>query len=222
MKIFVSKMSLLFFAVALFAISLPNAHAQDEMNGGWHIPRLADFGAGIQGGYINSQESDGGNGFGGAHLRFRVLSFLGVEVSADAIEETFQNESIIVSETPVNLTGQVYPFGAPFTLLPWPIAPYLAGGATWVYYRTDFEKSLATPPTNLQAAAPLEHYKAPGWHAGIGVDFGLGKNVSINLEYRGTFWNFRENIDSGAVRAALPDLATNNYQLRAGLTFLFG
>ena len=35
MKIFVSKMSLLFFAVAFFAISLPNAHAQDEMNGGW-------------------------------------------------------------------------------------------------------------------------------------------------------------------------------------------
>ncbi|MDC4222686.1 MAG: hypothetical protein MPW15_00160 [Candidatus Manganitrophus sp.] len=38
---------------------------------------------------------------------------------------------------------------------------------------------------------------------------------------RATLWDFRENIDHAAVRAALPDLETNNDTVRGALTFLF-
>lgn len=52
--------------------------------------------------------------------------------------------------------------------------------------------------------------------------FGLKtENVTFSVEYRATFWDFRENIDNAAVRAALPDLETNNDTVRGALTFLF-
>lgn len=213
MKGFGFKTGLLILALVLMGGF--SAHALE-----WK-PEIANVGAGVHGGFLNSRDGDEGEGFAGAHLRFRLLSFLGIEVSADTIEETYGNESIVLSETPLNVTGLLYPIGAPFTFLPWPVTPYVAGGMTWVYFRTDFEGPLATPPTNLQAAAPLQHDLAPGWHAGGGFDIGITKNVTFNIEYRATFWNFRENIDSAAVRAALPDLDTNNYTVRGGLTFLF-
>jgi hypothetical protein len=209
-------------AVLAFVLMYPlSIHAQDEeARRVWYIPEIANIGAGVHGGYLISQDADEGDPFAGAHLRFRFLSFMGIEVSASTIEETFLEESVIVSETPFNVTGLIYPLGAPFTLFPWPVTPYLAGGATWVYFKTDFEGPLATAP-NLQAAAPLDHYVAPGWHAGIGFDIGFTQNVTFNIEYRGTFWDFRENIDNAAVRAGIPDLSTNNHSVRGGLTFLF-
>lgn len=212
-------------SVVVLALTLAgplSARAQDpETQSAWYVPEIANIGAGVHGGFLSSRDGDGGEGFAGAHLRFRVLSFLGVEVSADTVEETFLDESVVVSQTPLHVTGLIYPFGTPFAILPWPVAPYLAGGMTWVYFRTDFEKGLATPPTNLQAAAPLEHDAAPGWHAGGGFDIGITQNVTFNIEYRATFWAFRENIDNAAVRAGVPHLETNNYTVRGGLTFLF-
>ncbi|TAK07983.1 MAG: hypothetical protein EPO39_05500 [Candidatus Manganitrophaceae bacterium] len=207
--------------LALMLTGAVSAYAQEETKRAWYMPEIANVGAGIHGGFQNSKDSDGGTGFGGAHLRFRFLSFLGIEVAADATTETFLNESVVLTETPLSVTGLIYPFGAPFTFFPWPVTPYLAGGGTWVFFRTDFRNGLATGATNLQAAAPPETYLAPGWHAGAGLDIGLTKNVAFNIEYRQTFWDFRENIDNATVRAALPDLSTNNYQIRGGLTFLF-
>lgn len=213
------------WVLALILAGTLTARAQDDETKGekraWYIPELANIGVGVHGGWLNSSDADSGEGFGGAHLRFRALSFLGIEVSSDVIEETFRNKTIDVYETPLNVTGLIYPLGAPFTFLPTPVSPYLAGGATWVYYRTNFRGALATPPTNLQAASGPETYRARGWHAGIGLDIGVTKNVNFNLEYRATFWNFRDNIDNAAVRAGLPDLSTNNQQIRGGLTFLF-
>ncbi|MCG3115221.1 MAG: porin family protein [Candidatus Manganitrophus sp. SA1] len=208
--------------IAFIVAGALSAHAQDRENErAWFVPEIANVGAGVHGGFLSSRDGDGGEGFAGAHLRFRVLSFMGLEVSAGTLEETFLNESIVLSEIPLSVSGLIYPVGAPFTVLPWPVTPYLIGGVTWVYFRTDFEKGLATPPTNLQNVSPLEHDVAPGWHAGGGFDIGITENVTFSVEYRATFWDFRENIDNAAVRAALPDLETNNYTVRGALTFLF-
>ncbi len=206
------------FILALMLAGGLSAHAEDtETKRAWYIPELVNIGAGFHGGYQKSQDADGGVGFAGAHLRFRVLSFLGIEVAGDATEETFRDKSIDISETPLSLTGLIYPFGAPFTVFPWPVTPYFSGGATWVFFKTDFRRDLVA----LQAASDVAHDTAQGWHTGAGFDIGLSRNVTFNVEYRATFWDFRENIDNAAVRAALPDLSTNNYTVRGGLTFLF-
>ncbi|HZR47434.1 MAG TPA: outer membrane beta-barrel protein [Candidatus Manganitrophaceae bacterium] len=212
----------LVFASAMLGI-IPSVYAADdsESKKPWYIPELGNFGAGIHGGYLSSKDADNGSGFAGAHLRFRVLSVLGIEVAGDSTTEYFKNKSIVVTETPLSVTGLIYPLGAPLTIFPWPVTPYLAGGVTWVYYRTDFRNGFAASPTNLQAAAPVEYNSAMGWHDGIGVDVAVRKNVVFNLEFRGTYWDFKENIKSDAVRASVPDISTNNYTLRAGLTFLF-
>jgi opacity protein-like surface antigen len=209
----------------VFAISgnADHVYAQDdsESHKPWYIPELGNFGAGIHGGYQNSKDADNGSGFAGAHLRFRVLSILGIEVAGDSTTEYFKDKSIVLTETPLSVTGLIYPLGAPLTIFPWPITPYVGGGVTWMYYRTDFRKEFATGPTNLQAASPVEYNKARGWHEAIGLDFAVRKNVVFNLEFRGTFWDFKENIKNEAVRNALPDVSTNNYTVRGGLTFLF-
>lgn len=207
------------FVIALILAGTLSARAEDDQGTkrAWYVPEIANVGVGVHGGWLNSQDADSGEGFGGAHLRFRALSFLGVEVSGDVIEETFRNKSIDVYETPLNLTGMIYPFGAPFTFFPWPVTPYLAGGVSWVYFKTNFRGPLVA----LQAASGPETYHARGWHAGIGADMGVTKNVIFNLEYRSTFWDFNKNIDNAVVRAGLPNLSTNNYEIRGGLTFLF-
>ena len=198
-----------------------SAHAQDDMNQekhAWYIPEIANVGIGVHGGWMNSKDADSGEGFGGAHLRFRALSFLGIEVSGDVMEETFKNKSVDVYETPLNLSVLIYPIGAPFTYLPTPVSPYLVGGASWVYFRTNFRG----PLVGLQnASSEAETNRALGWHAGIGLDIGVTKNVTFNIEYRDTFWDFNKNIDNAIVRAGLPPISTNNYQVRGGLTFLF-
>jgi opacity protein-like surface antigen len=128
---------------------------------------------GPQVGYQKAKDADDGKLMGGAALRLKLTSALGVEGAINYRQEKFNNGTLTVRSWPVMVTGLVYPL---------PIV-YGAVGTGWYNTKFDFEPA--------GGAAGIEERKQDvGWHFGGGVELPLGNGMKLGGDIRYVFLNY--------------------------------
>jgi len=121
------------------------------------LPAFAQGVAGFEllGGMYRTHDADGLRPIGGAALRFRLSSLIGIEASITYREEFYGSGDLAVKSWPIMVTGILFP-----------IPPlYLAFGAGW--YNTSVHYQ--APPGSPSAFAGGTKAQS-GWHIGAGVE----------------------------------------------------
>ena len=139
------------------------------------VDRTHKWAVGIRGGsYMSGYQN--GPGFGdfglGISGRYRAAESLGFELSWAHHDQTWTESTERWSE----------PFAASVQLFAWPwtrFNPYLSAGVTWTdrSYRDLWTDRYGTHQVS-------EDHVIFGPHGGLGLEFGVGDNASINLEGR--------------------------------------
>jgi hypothetical protein len=134
------------------------------------------FSIGPAGGYLRARGADKGTWFGGVQARLHFLSFLAAEAAITFHQSRYQDEAVVVTQYPVQLTAFLYviPEG--------PIRPYVLGGVGWYYTRIDYRDSF-----QAMFADKTEHIF--GEHLGAGVELMLGPRLSVDVDFRYIFLN---------------------------------
>jgi len=140
----------------------------------------ASFSIGPAGGYLRARGADRGTWFGGVQARLHFLSVLAAEASITFHQNRYENDGVVVTQYPVQLTAFLYiiPEG--------PIRPYLLGGVGWYYSRIDYRDSFAASFNDK-----TEHMF--GEHLGAGVEVMLSPRVSVDVDFRYIFLNPTHN-----------------------------
>jgi opacity protein-like surface antigen len=127
------------------------------------------MGFGPRYGAFTAVDADGMEQSGGASVRVKLLSFLGVEGSIDYAEQAFYDGFVTARCWPVMLTGLVYPM------------PMLYGvyGVDWNHM--EFEYASGTSAHGVESAREV------AWHAGAGLEIPLGTAVTLVGEFRYIF-----------------------------------
>jgi opacity protein-like surface antigen len=170
--------------------SAPLTMADEEVGG---------FSIGPAGGYLRARGSDRGTWFGGVQARLRLLNILAAEASITFHQNHYENNDIIVTQYPVQLTAMLYiiPVG--------PVRPYILGGVGWYYTRIDYRDDLSGIDDET------DHFF--GVHLGVGVELMLGRHASIDVDVRYIFIN--------ATNQQVIDRDFNYWQITFGLNFIF-
>jgi len=168
----------------------PLAPAEDE----------ASFSMGPEGGYLRARGADRGTWFGGVKARLHVLSFLAAEASITFHQNRYNNDGVIVTQYPLQLTAFLYiiPVG--------PIRPYILGGVGWYYTRTDYRDQYS-----LTNSDTTKSYF--GEHLGAGAELMLGPRLSLDADVRYIFVNATNN--------SVINGDYNYWQITFGLNFYF-
>jgi hypothetical protein len=179
--------------VLFVAISAsPGGLAHAQVAPGVLAPAL---GIGAHGGVFDPKDGDT-DGFGGAHVRFRLLPFLGLEASADVREAEFGNR-VKVFEVPVQFSALVY-------LIPsGPIQLYVGGGVGYYYHHVDPEGADSRTTHDF------------GYHGGGGLDFVLSPNWVLNADFR--YYALEDSVEG----RDLEDIDLDGWQVRGGITYYF-
>jgi opacity protein-like surface antigen len=146
-------------------------------------PAAAQFGIGARMAWIRTDVDSDADAvrFTGGQIRLRLSSRLGVEVSLDRHKKSFEVLNEKVTETPIQASLLMHLADRGFS-------PYLLGGAGW--YRRTVE-AIDGPELRVKT-------REFGWHAGGGIEIGLGKHAGIHADYRYTFLDFgRDDDDDG-------------------------
>jgi opacity protein-like surface antigen len=160
----------------------------------------ASFSMGPEGGYLRAKGADRGTWFGGVKARLHLLRFLAAEASITFHQNRYNNDDVIVTQYPVQLTAFLYiiPVG--------PIRPYILGGVGWYYTRTDYRDQLS-----ISNSDTTHNYF--GEHFGAGAEIMLSPRVSIDADIRYIFINATTN--------NVVDGDYNYWQITFGLNFYF-
>ncbi|NIV10927.1 MAG: outer membrane beta-barrel protein [Aliifodinibius sp.] len=153
---------------------------------------------GPQLGYQKAADADGGKFMGGAAMRLKLSSSLGVEGSINYRQEDYANGNLTVKSWPVMVTGLIYPL---------PIV-YGAVGAGWYNTTFDFNQE------NLSMAFEDETKQEFGWHFGAGVELTAGSNLKLTGDIRYVFLNYDFEQIPGT-----GELNSDFYVITAGLLF---
>lgn len=160
---------------------------------------LGSFSIGPAGGYLRAKGSDRGTWFGGVQARLRILRFLAAEASVTFHQSRYEDNDIVVTQYPVQLTAMLYiiPVG--------PVRPYILGGVGWYYTRIDYRDDLDFIDDQT------DHFF--GVHLGAGVELMLGRHASIDVDARYIFIN--------ATNEEVIERDFNYWQITFGLNFIF-
>jgi opacity protein-like surface antigen len=151
---------------------------------------------GPQGGYYKSQDADEGALLGGAALRMKLGSALGIEGSINYRQEKYSGGALTAKGWPIMATGLLYPL---------PIV-YAAVGFGWYNITMDWDQ------TKLPSFKD-ETIQEVGWHFGGGVELPLGPRVKLTGDVRYVFLDYEFKEVPGK------DLKSNFTEFTAGLLF---
>ena len=159
------------------------------------LPLLPSLGLGVHGGAFSASDGNSG-GFGGAHVRLRLLPFLGLEASVDVREASYAQD-VTVLQVPAQLSALLY-------LLPaGPLQLYVAGGIGYYYQRVELKGADSRTSDEV------------GYHGGAGVDLPLGFGWVLNADARYDALNRKVEARPGQ------ELGTGGWQVRGGITYYF-
>jgi opacity protein-like surface antigen len=128
---------------------------------------------GPQAGYQKAKDADAGKFMGGAALRLKLTSALGIEGSINYRQEKFNDGALTVRSWPVMVTGLLYPLSI----------VYGAVGAGW--YNTKFDFAPAGGTVGIE-----ETKQEFGWHFGGGVELPVGAGTKLSGDIRYVFLNY--------------------------------
>jgi opacity protein-like surface antigen len=128
---------------------------------------------GIRAGYIKPRDADEGTWFGGVQLRIPLATSLAIEGSIEFHSSDFDDGDVEVVQYPVQLTLLFYLFPDS------PFCPYLLGGFGWYYTRVSFDDEFGNSEDDTDNFF--------GGHLGVGVRFGIGKSLVLNVDVRYIF-----------------------------------
>lgn len=184
----------LFLAIAL--VSARPADAQAHLAIGAHV------------GYTKTGDADG-TFTGGAQLRIRFLSFLGVEALAQYRKSTFQAggvDVLQVEDVPVQLSAMLYlvPAG--------PVQVYGLGG-----FGAHFTRSKGLGPACSSCGTSQTKWSP---HVGGGVEIWTGRSVFVTGDIRYTFLNVGSVSDVES-QYKTGSLSASYWSATAGLNYKF-
>ncbi len=148
---------------------------------------------GPQGGYYKAQDADEAVLMGGAALRMKLGSALGIEGSINYRQEKYGDGAVTAKGWPIMATGLIYPI---------PIV-YAAVGFGWYNITLDYKLAELKDETVQQV----------GWHFGGGVELPLGPRVKLTGDVRYVFLDYDFKEMPGK------DLKNNFTVFTAGLLF---
>ncbi|MCG3120769.1 MAG: hypothetical protein ALAOOOJD_03609 [bacterium] len=126
-------------------------------------------------GYQKAKDADAGKLMGGATLRLKLTSALGVEGSINYRQEKYSDGVLTVRSWPVMASALIYPL------------PIIHGtvGAGWYNTTLDYDQS------RLGLAAPKDETKQEfGWHFGGGAELPIGGKSKLAADIRYVFLNY--------------------------------
>jgi len=143
------------------------------------VDRNGDFSLGIIGGsYVSGYETGGGFGDMGLGItaEYRPLEAIGLELSTTLHDESWDDDTQRINR-PTQASVNLYAF-------PWTrVSPYVTTGLTWNKRSVQDTFFDGLSDTTVVAEDTLF-----GPHAGLGIEFALGENASINFD--GTYTGF--------------------------------
>lgn len=148
---------------------------------------------GPQVGYYKAQDADQASLLGGAALRLKLTSSLGVEGSINYRQEKYADGALTVKGWPIMATGLIYPLPIIYGLI----------GFGWYNVTLDYKSSLIQDET----------VRKVGWHFGGGVELPLGP-VTLTGDVRYVFLDYKFKQVPGS-----KDLKNNLTVFTAGLLF---
>ncbi len=160
------------------------------------------FSLGPAAGYLRARDADRGTWFGGLQVRARLAPVLAVEGSITFHQDEFLDGDVEVTRYPVQVTALLYPLGDG------PLRPYGLAGAGW--YSTRYEYG------GLLSPFEDESDRSFGFHAGAGLEIGLGPSASIFADFR---WIFLD--EPGVDNSRLEDEEFDYGQVALGLSLQF-
>jgi opacity protein-like surface antigen len=143
---------------------------------------------GPQLGYYKAQDADNGSYMGGAALRLKLNSVLGVEASINYRSEQYGNGALTVRSWPVTVTGLIYPL------------PIIYGAMGFGWYNVTYDYDQSKP---LMSLFQDETTQKVGWHFGGGLELPIGSSVILTGDIRYVFLNydFKQLPGSGASKS---------------------
>lgn len=157
------------------------------------------LGLGPQLGYQKAADAEEGKLMGGAALRLKLTSALGVEGSINYRQEKYAEGNIKVKSWPILVTGLIYPL------------PIVYGAIGFGWYNTTFEFESNKP---LYGGATSETEQQVGWHFGAGVELPVGTNVKFTGDIRYVFLNYDFDTIPGS-----DEVDSDFYMITVGLLF---
>ena len=162
------------------------------------------IGIGPRLGYYIPEDADDGNFYGGLQIRGRIGPVFGLEAAVEYhTEQTFDVANFTADTRLIPITGSALLF-VPLSEY---FAPYGIAGLGAYYTIYDYPDDA----TNL-GFDDFEEFNL-GYHLGFGVEFPMGSNVALNVDYRYIFLNPDENEEN------LDDASLSGNTLTAGLMF---
>lgn len=183
-----------------------HAHARGSGDGPAPEPRKPDveragkFSLGVRGASYISGFHEGGGGYGDAGLglaaRYRIIDPLGIEAQWTYHDQSWSQETARIQQ-PLSVSAQLFAF-------PWTkVNPYVLAGVTFTDRNLDQPLATGTFATDQALWGP---------HGGVGLEFGLGKDVSLNFDARWIGY-VNKPVDDPALAGA--------FQGNMGLNFYF-
>ncbi|MDP6934603.1 MAG: outer membrane beta-barrel protein, partial [Myxococcota bacterium] len=166
------------------------------------VDRNSAFSLGVHSGsYVSGYENgEGYSDFGlGLSLGYRPVETLGLELSWEHHSETFDTTTERIAE-PLQASVELYAF-------PWArVSPYVLGGLTW----TSRSVRDSWSDGQTQRITDVEDTLF-GPHAGLGLEFAIGEQASLEMEGRLVNYLNVADTDASLPAAAQGTIGLNMY-----------
>ncbi|MBM4369971.1 MAG: outer membrane beta-barrel protein [Deltaproteobacteria bacterium] len=163
------------------------------------VERAGKFSLGVRGATYISDFYGEGRGYGDAGLglaaRYRIIDPLGIEAQWTYHDQSWSQDTSRIQQ-PLSVSAQLFAF-------PWTkVNPYVLAGVTVTDRNIDQSLAGGTFQTDEALWGP---------HGGLGLEFGLGKDVSLNFDARWIGYVNKEETDPAVPGAFQGNMGLNFY-----------